>query len=143
MLQQLSDYLKAIFDDMVGEEQPFVAVYDYHTLETTGYPYLTFEPSDFNADFLDNANNLREYFFDCFIFQEVLDTADGRKEAKEILVKAMDDVINAIDEDYTLGWLAQAGAQPVSGRITPFVMQSGKALVAELRISCKTISNIT
>lgn len=142
MIQELSDKLKAIFDAMVWDDQPFVSVYDYHTLENTWYPYLTFEPSEFNAEVLDTANNLREYIFDCFIFQEVTQTG-GRQEAKEILVRAMDDVINALDADYTLTWTAIAGVQPVSWVIEPLTMQNGSALVATVRISCKTINNIT
>lgn len=142
MIQELSDKLKAIFDAMVWNGHPFVSVYDYHTLENDWYPYLTFEPSDFNAEVLDTANNLREYIFDCFIFQEITQTW-WRQEAKEILVKAMDDIINALDADYTLTWSAIAWVQPVSWIIEPLTMQNGSALVATIRISCKTINNIT
>jgi len=43
MLQTLNDKLKDLFDTLKGTNKPFVSVYDHHTLENTGYPYLSFE----------------------------------------------------------------------------------------------------
>lgn len=105
MFQQISDAILAKLEALEGAGQPFQAVFDFHTLETTGYPYACFEPVEFRAEILDTCRNLRTYTFQILVFQEVTETG-GRKEAKEIIVKAMDGVISALDADYTLGGLS-------------------------------------
>jgi hypothetical protein len=122
MLQTLSDKLLSILEQLKGEAKPFVEVLDYHTLETSGYPYLTFEPIGFDAVIADTCNNLRTYNFQCLMFQEITD-AGGRKEAKEILIKAVDDVIRQLDANYTLDDTVTM-VQPVTANITPFTINN-------------------
>jgi hypothetical protein len=140
MFQTVSDKLKAILDALKGTSKPFVAVYDYHTLETTGFPYASFEPIEFRAEILDTCNNLRTYVFQILIFQEVTETG-GRKEAKEIVTKAMDDVVLALDADYTLTGTAKL-VRPIGGRIEPFVTASGKCLVGTVLVEVETVASV-
>lgn len=140
MIQTLSDKLLTLFNTLKGTNKPFVSVYDYHTLENEGYPYLCFEPVDFTAEILDNCTNLRTYAFNVIIFQEI--TNNGRQEAKEIITKSMDDVINLLDKNYTLGLSNVKMVNPVGGVLEPFTIQNGKALVATLRIEIQTYNSV-
>lgn len=140
MLQSLSDKLKAIFDDYKGANKPFVEVYDYHTLETTGFPYLTFEPISREAVVSDTCTNLRTYTYQVLIFQEITETG-WRNEAKEILIKWVDEIITALDKDYTLSNTVNM-VKPVAGTITPYVTQWGKAMVAEITVDIEVFADI-
>lgn len=74
--------------------------YDIHTENTTGYPYATFEPSGHTASMFTTNDNLREYVFDIYIYQEM--TTAGRDVAVENLAKAVDAVVTAMDTNTTL-----------------------------------------
>jgi hypothetical protein len=78
-----------------------VSVLDYHTLENTGYPYLTFEPIGFEAEIADTCNNLRTYVFQLLIFQDIVGDT-GRKDAKEVITKGIGTVVALLDTNYTL-----------------------------------------
>lgn len=140
MIQTLSDKLLAVLWAYEWAWQPFVEVSDYHTLETTGYPYLTFEPVGFDSQIEDSCNNLVTYRFQVLIFQEITETW-WRKEAKEIISKAIKDVKDILFQNYTLDGLALE-VIPVLWTITPFITQSGKALVAELQVNIRVIEFI-
>lgn len=71
MLSQIRDKIKEKLDTLVGINKPFVSVASYHTQDNVGYPYATFEPTDFSAVVLDNCDNIRTYNFDVVIYQEV------------------------------------------------------------------------
>lgn len=101
MIQTISDALKAKFLTLSGTGKPFSDVFDYHTIEAKTFPYLCFELTEFEAEVGDTCNNKRTFIYTALIFQDIDNT--GRSEAVKVLVKAMDDVIHALDEDYTLG----------------------------------------
>lgn len=104
MIQTIADALNAKFSAMVGTGKPFVAVYDYHTVKTVGFPFLCFEMTDFSAEILDSCNNQRTYTFTILILQDINEkTGSARGDAVKILQKAMDDVIESLDTDFTLG----------------------------------------
>jgi len=141
MLTELNTKLLTLFQTLKWTNKPFVEVYDYHTLENTGYPYLTFEPVEFSAEILDNCNNMRTFWFDVIIFQEVTETG-WRKKAKDIISKCLDDVIDLIDTNYTLALTDVKMVVPVAGRIEPFTLQNWKALVWTLRLNVQTYNFI-
>ena len=101
MIQTISNKLLNIFSNYTGTGKPFVTVLDYHTLENTGYPYLTFEPVEFRGEILDSCTNIRTYTFQILIFQEITETG-GRQEAKEIITKSVDEITTILDQDFTL-----------------------------------------
>ena len=141
MLQTLNDKLKQLFDTLKGTNKPFVSVFDYHTLENTGYPYLSFENINFEASILDNCNNIRTYTFEVLIFQEITETW-WRKETKEILYKCMDDVFDLLDKNYTL-WLTSVKlVNPVWWSIEPLTLQNGKCLVGRIQVEIQTYNLI-
>lgn len=141
MIQTLSDKLKELFDTLQWDNKPFVSVVPYITLENSWYPYLCFEHIEFNAEILDNCNNLRTFVFETLIFQEIT-KAGWRQEATEIIYKAIDDVIDLIDENYTLGLNWVKIVNPMAWRIEPLTMQNGKCLVGRLLIEIQTYNSV-
>lgn len=140
MITQINNKLKEMFDTLKGTNKPFVAVYDYHTLENDGYPYLCFELQGFDAEVLDTCNNTVSYNYRILIFQEVT-KAGWRKEAKDIIDKAIEDVKDLLHKNYTLDWLVNF-ANPVSATVTPFVINNWKALVCDMNINIRSIEFI-
>jgi len=141
MLQTLNDKLKTLFETLKGSNKPFVSVIDYHTLENTWYPYLSFENISFEAEILDNCNNIRTYTFEVLIFQEITETG-WRKEAKEILYKCMDDVFDLLDKNFTLGLTSVKLIKPVWWTIEPLIMQNWKCLVWRILTEIQTYNFI-
>lgn len=136
MIQTLSNALKTKFETLVWTNKPLVSVKDYHTLENSWFPYLTFECIWFEASILDTCNNNRTFQFDVYIFQDVID--NDRKTSKENLNKIIDEILLLIDSDYTL-WLSNVKQiQPVTWTIQAFDMQNGKALIWALRLNIET-----
>jgi len=140
MIQALSDKLNELFLTLEGVDQPFVKVLDYHTLDNDWYPYMTFEPVGFEAEIADTCNNLRTYVFQILIFQDIVDSV-GRKDAKEIITKAIDSVVWLLDSNYTLDWLVTM-VKPVGWTIKPFLINNWKALVWELAINIQVLEFI-
>jgi len=141
MFQILNNKLKTLFETLKWSWQPFVDVKDYHTLENIGYPYLTFENIDFTAEILDNCDNLRTFTFEVLVFQEITETG-GRQEAKEIIYKSMDDLLDLLDKNYTL-WLTEVKmVNPTWWTIEPLVMQNGKCLVWRLQVEIQTYNSL-
>lgn len=143
MIETLTSKLLEIFETMTGvtDDTPFTEIFDYITFWTWSYPFLCFEIEELKSEILDNWNNLRTYIFNCFILQEINEVW-WRSEAKSVLTKAMDLVINTLDANYTLDWLCEAGTEPIYWVIEPMTIGNWSALVAQLKIACKTIHDI-
>ena len=140
MIQTISDKLKDILQTLEWDNKPFVKVLDFHTLENEWYPYLTFEPVGFDANISDSCNNDRTYRYQVLIFQEITESG-WRKEAKEIISKAISDVVGLLDSNYTLDWTVTM-VNPVGANIEPVLINNWKALVADLTINVRTIEFI-
>lgn len=139
MFQTISDALKAKLETLKGTGQPFVDVFDYHTINASGFPFVSFEATDFTASILDTCNNLRNYTFTILVFSAIED--ENRGEAVEILTKGMDSIITALDEDFTLGG-AVSQIRPVAGRIEPLVVEGGKTMVGTIIVDVETVAFI-
>ena len=125
---------------LVGTDKPLVALYDYHTFETTWYPYASFEPTAYTGDILDSCSNIRPITFDLYIYQEQV--KNGRSEALDILIKANDDVIAMLDKNYTLDWLVQWWVTPIQWDFGQIVWSNWKTLFVNIKIECKVINFI-
>jgi hypothetical protein len=141
MIQKLSDKLKEKLDTLKWNNKPFVNVIDYHTLENTWYPYLCFECIEFNANILDNCNNIRTYIFEILIFQEITKSW-WRQEATKIIYKSLNDVINLVDINFTLRLSEEKMTNPIFWRIEPITMQNWKTLVWRLLLEVQTYNLI-
>lgn len=115
-------------------------VYDFHTGEFNGYPVATFEPSDVESDYETTEENIRKYIFRIVVHQEI--TKAGLDGSIDILADVVDAIIDAFDQDYTLGgvvdWLA---AVPADWHI--YDSPTGEVRAAEIRLVCNKSINIS
>ena len=121
--------------------KPLAVVFDYHTLENSWqFPYVTFEPSGLDSEFLDTCNNFRKYTFDIFLYQEI--TKNWRDTALWILLNSFKEIINAFDKDYTLWWEVEGWINAVWGEFWQLVWWDWKMLFVNIKLVCKIIVNI-
>lgn len=88
-------------ETLLGTGKPLVGVYPVHRTHFDGYPSATFQPSDVGSDYQTNVQNMRRYVFRVVIHQEA--EVVGAEKALDILWDAMHQVMNAFDNDFTLG----------------------------------------
>lgn len=73
MIFELQTALKTALDSL--ETTPgnkiFANVFDYHTLNADGFPYCTFELSEFTGNTLDVCTNLRTFKFNIVVLQVI------------------------------------------------------------------------
>ena len=134
MIQTISNKIKTELETLKGTNKPLVEVYDYHTLENTGYPYVSFEAIELTGEIRDTCNNQRTIIYDLYIFQELW--TNWRQEATQIIYKAMDDIMDLFDKNYTLDWAVEL-IQPIWWTIVPFNIWNGSALVWTLKLECR------
>lgn len=131
MITTISDKIKTELEKLKWTNQPLVNVYDYHTLENNWYPYASFELVELEWEIRDTCNNQRILTFDLYIFQEI--GVNGREEAKDIIYKAMDDVIDLFDKNYTLDWVVEF-INPIWWTVIPFNTANGSSIVWTLKL---------
>lgn len=134
MIQTISNKIKTELLTLKGTNKPLVEVYDYHTLENTGYPYVSFEAVELTGEIRDTCNNQRTITYDLYIFQEIW--TQGRQIATQIIYKAMDEIMDLFDKKYTLDWVVEL-IQPIGGTVIPFNIWNGSALVWTLKLECR------
>ena len=134
MIQAISDKIKAELETLKGTNKPLVNVYDFHTLENTWYPYVSFEAVELTWEIRDTCNNERTIIYDLYIFQEI--GTQGRQVATQIIYKAMDDIMDLFDKNYTLDWVVEL-ITPIWWNIIPFNIWNGSALVWNLKLECR------
>lgn len=83
------------------------AVFDYEPEidNVTKEPWATVIPSGNDSEFGSTSENKRTYAFDVRIFVKRGDTRTN-SEAEELVTSIINALINAFDQDYTLGGLA-------------------------------------
>ena len=75
-------------------------VQDVHLENFTGFPAVTFEPSNHENNYYSNNDNMRAYAFDVIVWQEM--ESGGRAQAINSLTAAVDAIITAFDSDFNL-----------------------------------------
>ena len=125
---------------LTWEGQPLVEVLDYHSIDKTGFPYVSFESSSLESDILDTCSNMRNYIFDIYIYQDI--TTPWRQQAKEIIDNCFDKICNLFDNDYNLWGLCEGWIIPTNWEFGQFVDGEGSLLFAKISLNCKTIHNI-
>lgn len=130
-IQTIEAKVKTELEKLKWSGQPFVDVFDYHTQGNDWYPFASFEMTEYEWQVRDNCNTVRNLTFEIYIIQEFEKVT--RQEAKNILYKAMDDIMLQFDKNYTLGWEVEF-AQPIWGSIVPFNVANWPALVATMNL---------
>ena len=134
MIQTINDKIKTELETLKGTNKPFANIYDYHTIENTGYPFASFELTELSWDIRDTCNNMRTLTFELYIIQEF--ESITRQEAKDIIYKAMDDVIDLFDNNYTLDWVVEL-IQPIGWTVIPFNVANWPALVGSIQLQVR------
>lgn len=134
MIQTISDKIKTEILTLKGTNKPLVEVYDYHTLENSWYPYVSFEAVELTGEIRDTCNNQRTITYDLYIFQEIW--TQGRQVATQIIYKAMDDIIDLFDKNYTLDWVVEL-IQPIWWTLIPFNTANWSAIVWTIKLECR------
>ena len=134
MIQTISDKIKTELQKLKGNNKPFAEIYDYHTKDNTGYPFASFELTELSWEIRDTCNNMRMLTFELYIIQE-FETLT-RWEAKNIIYKAMDDVICLFDKNYTLDWVVEL-IQPIGWTVIPFNVANWPALVGNIQLQVR------
>ena len=105
------------------------------------FPALSFEPDKLDSSSLDSCNNQRDYVFKVVL--EVESNIKTRDQALNLLIDCFDDVLNAIDIDYTLWGLCEWWVDPVSADFVMAKVEESWAVLAVIfDIHCKTLKNI-
>ena len=134
MIQTINSKIKTELDTLVWTWKPFVSVYDYHTKDNVGYPFASYEMTELSWKILDTCNNQRILIFELYIIQEFEKVE--REQAKDIIYKAMDDVIDLFDKNYTLDWVVEL-IQPIWWTIIPFNVGNWPALVWNINLEVR------
>lgn len=108
-------------------------VKDYHTDSLDSFPAATFEPSGNSNNFITNTDNFRGYAFDIVIHQEMGNI--GQDEALRILAAAVDQVIEAFDQDFQLGGASDFNL-PLPSSWGEYTSGSGVVKYAQLTLVC-------
>lgn len=119
---------------LVGSGQPLAQVKSDHDENFTGFPAVTFEPSNLENVFYTTTENLRSYGFDIIVWQEM--EAGGRNNAVTVLINAVDAIIAAFDTDYNLGGACDF-AQPMPSSFGTVVIGNASFLYAKIVYVCK------
>lgn len=118
----------------------FAVVYDYFTLKTTGYPYASFELSDFGGEFLDVCSNKRNFIFNCVVIQEINNNLT-RTQAKTILYGILEDMISAFDGDQDLGDWNIIKWNVTRGQMGTFLEKEGSVLALNVEINVEIVTS--
>ena len=134
MIETISNKIKTELETLKGTNKPFANIYDYHTKENTGYPFASFELTELTGEIRDTCNNERTLTFELYIIQEF--ESITREDAKDIIYKAMDDVIDLFDNNYTLDWVVEL-IQPIGWTVIPFNVANWPALVGSIQLQVR------
>lgn len=139
-INTIRNKITEILNTLTWTNQPFDYIYDYHTLESEWYPYVSFEPTQLLQSIEDTASNKRTFVFDLYIYQEI--NKKTREEGLQILLDAFDKVIDKFDTNYTLDWTA-IQVTPLEGSFDQIVLEKGKVLFVNLQLQVEVFKNIT
>lgn len=134
MIQTINSKIKTELEKLKWSWKPLVEVYDYHTKENTGYPFASFELVELEWEVRDTCNNQRTLNFDLYIIQEFEKIT--REQAKDIIYKAMDDVIDLFDKNFTLDGVVEF-VQPIWWSMIPFNVGNWPALVGTISLQVR------
>lgn len=129
--------LEGLKDD--SDNDLLVQVLDYGEGQFTGYPSATVLVSVGDGTEADTARNKRVFEFNVNLYQEYSEGGKTKQEATDVMVKAIDKVIEAFDIDNNLN------GQVVYVEVIPLLLdtmvRSGVFLFATFKIRCHDLVN--
>ena len=121
--------IKAILDGISG----FDFVSDFHDVDLTSFPAVTFDIGQESGSFLTNKENQRKVTFNIIIYQEV--TTAGLDKAKRIVDERTLEVIDAFANDFSLSGEVDF-CTPLAGQRGQFDAGHGKVFFQQLDLEC-------
>lgn len=115
-------------------------VYDYHNLWGKS-PYITFEWASLNAEVFDTKHNSRIWNFQVVVIQEMQNIS--RDKATWILNKVVQDIVDKLDQNFTLNGEANWWVTPISWEKTQVQIENSDVLVADLTVQAKELNQFT
>lgn len=132
--------IKSKLDLQKGSGKPLVDVKIGHTTQFSGYPSVTFEPSDQEGDFQTTSENERRFDLIIAIHQEM--QAVKRDQAVLVLASVQDTLTNDFEHDWTLGGVVDyCKALPIPWSV--YQEGAGMVLVSQIKISCIKSVNVS
>ncbi len=131
--------IKEKLDAQKGTDKPLVDVFQENRIGFSGYPSVTFEPSDMSSDFESNTQNLRKYVFTIYIHQEIENVSNDA--AIGILCGVIDTLVQDFEEDFTLGGVVSY-CSPVPVNWGVYEEAAGKVKYAEIKLECYVSTDI-
>lgn len=125
--------------NLVGSGKPLVSVNKSHNLVEGGFPYATIGPSEQPSAYGTNAENMRTYSFDVYVWSNVEDTDIGEASALDTIMDITDQIIDLIDADFTLSGQAEGGVVPVPSVVRVFDGPAGKMIGSKITVRCQTL----
>jgi hypothetical protein len=135
----LRDRVNTILTGLTGAGQPLYAVYNAHNYVPAGFPYATIGPSDLPSDIETNAENLRTYGVDIYVWHNVESVNIGEASALDTVMDAVDLIIDALDADYNMNGSAEAGCKATTAMIKTFDSPNGAMIGAKITVKCQTL----
>jgi hypothetical protein len=98
--------IKDAIIDALEEIDGIKSVYGYEKGDLAGFPSACVIGAEFSSDWITNGENNRVYIFKIKLRQEIKDEFRGAEGGEDVLDKLTDSIIEAFEQDYTLGGLA-------------------------------------
>lgn len=123
----------------VGGNSIFGQVTDYATGDFEKYPAVVVRPIGGTGEYIDTARNERTFSFAIDLFQEQSEVGKTKEQATDILESAVDKILEAFDQDKTLGNEVQT-VEVVEMRFD-FDNRKGTYNFASFDINCVVVVN--
>lgn len=140
----IKEAIKAKLDTLAGEEGPlrYVAISDLKKnpldADIPAFPAGFVMPPSIERESLDNRNTIRIYTFDLMF----LWNADNLSDATTV-EENIEAILDAFDNDPTLGGTAMAGMFPVASAPQPVQTSSKNLIMAVVQIQAKQHVQLT
>ena len=117
-------------------------VYAHESASPQSFPYATVAVIGNTSEYADTANDLRKYRFRIRLYMKIGDQAPLSADDAELsMTRAMQNVLDAFDTDYTLGGACQ-GVEAVESNLGWTDTANGRCRVGEIILSCQKLVQV-
>lgn len=120
------------------------SVYGYEEPNPSGFPAVFVKAGDLEGEFASNAENSRVYGFELLVLFPLGQDIEVPKEvergeyAESVVADAVDDIINALDEDFELDGQPVLFANAADGTWGDFEYEGGIAKAFQMNVGVYT-----
>lgn len=140
MILEIQEKIYEKLNEIKADPESFLSeVYDYHTLDSEGDPYVIFEPSDFNSNIQDNSSNLVDFWFDIYVLSSF---TDKRKDALNKVVSCTDEIYKAFSSLDSFYELNISDIEVKSWNFGQIIGEDWKMIFSNIRLVIKLIRDV-